>query len=215
MYPETIQKLIKEFSRLPGVGPKAAARFVFHLLRQSEDETNSLAASLADLKKKVILCSFCRNPFEPKSEEMLCDICSDARRDQTKICVVEKEADLELLEKTHKYRGLYFVLGSLLTPLQKKETEKLIVHDFFQRLKSPGQFGLAQASFQEIILAVSYTTEGEATSLYLERLLAPLKMTADSKIKITRLGRGLPLGAEIEYADEETISFALDNRKEI
>lgn len=215
MYPETIQKLIKEFSRLPGVGPKAAARFVFHLLRQPEIETVSLATSLLDLKKKVTLCSFCRNPFEPKDKEALCGICSDARRDQTKICVVEKEADLELLEKTRKYHGLYFILGSLLTPLQKKETEKMIVQDFLQRLQSPAQFGLDQASFQEIILAVSYTTEGEATSLYLERLLAPLKMAAGSTIKTTRLGRGLPLGAEIEYADEETLSSALEARKEV
>ena len=146
--------------------------------------------------------------FEPKKEEVLCPICSDISRDKTLLCLVEKEADLVLLERTEKYQGLYFILGGLLSPLRKREAEKLVIDNLLQRIKNPAGFGV-KAGFKEIIIAISYTTEGQATSLYLERTLKPFN------IKISRLGQGLPLGAEIEYADEETLSYALESRKEV
>ena len=209
MYSPAIQKLIDIFSRFPGVGPRTASRFVFYLLRQSQPEADELLSSIINMRKAVQICTFCRNPFEPKSKETLCLICGDARRDKTLLCVVEKEADLALLEKTKKYKGLYFVLGGLLSPLRKKETERLMIESFLKRVKSPEQFGLMGSDFKEVIVAISYTTEGEATTLYLERALKPFNK------KITRLGQGLPLGAEIEYADEETLSSALAGRKEV
>ncbi|MDP3093357.1 MAG: recombination mediator RecR [bacterium] len=207
MFSPKIQKLIGIFSHFPGVGPKTASRFVFYLLRKPESQIEEILGSIADLKKIVRICQFCLNPFEPKAKELLCPICLDPGRDKSLLCLVEKEADLDLLEKTRKYRGLYFILGGLLSPLKKRETEKLIIDSLLERLKNPASFGLSKADFKEIIIAISYTTEGIATSLYLERVLKPLNK------KITRLGQGLPIGAEIEYADEETLSSALEGRK--
>ncbi len=209
MYSPAIQELIDIFSRFPGVGPRTASRFVFYLLRKPQLEVDELLDSILKLRQAVKICAFCLNPFEPKSQETLCPICADPRRNKTLLCVVEKEADLVLLEKTKKYKGLYFVLGGLLSPLKKKETERLMVESFLKRVKSPEQFGLVESDFKEVIVAISYTTEGEATALYLERALKPFNK------KITRLGQGLPLGAEIEYADEETLSSALESRREV
>lgn len=201
--------MIDLLSRFPGLGPRGASRIVFYLLRKPAADLDNFMASLADLKKSVKLCLFCLNPFEPRERGQLCEICSDSKRDRSLICVVEKEADLELLEKTRKYKGLYFILGALLTPLKKRETEKQIVEALLKRIKNPAGFGLTGAKFKEAILAISFTTEGQASSLYLERVLKPLG------IKISRLGRGLPVGAEIEYADEETLSSALEGREEV
>ncbi len=209
MYSSTIQKLIDLFSSLPAIGPKSASRIVFYLLKRPSAEIDEFLNSFSQLKKAVKICFFCQNPFEPKKGETLCSVCSNPQRDKTLLCLVEKEADSEILEKTKKYRGFYFILGGLLSPLRKKETEKIIIENLLKRLKKPSQFGLAAADFKEIILAIGYTTEGIATSLYLERALKPLGL------KISRLGLGLPLGAEIEYADEETISSALDSRKQV
>ena len=210
MYSPTIQKLIDLFAALPAIGPKSASRIVFYLLKRPQAEIDEFLNSFGQMKKAVKICVFCQNPFEPKKgNEVLCQICSDPQRDKSLLCLVEKEADLEILEKTKKYQGFYFVLGGLLSPLRKKEAEKTIIENLLKRLKKPSQFGLAKADFKEIILAISYTTEGIATSLYLERALKPLGL------KITRLGLGLPLGAEIEYADEETISSAIESRKEL
>lgn len=209
MHSPAIQKLIDIFSRFPGIGPRTAGRFVFYLLRQPEAENKELCQAISDLQKAVKICSFCQNPFEAVKTETLCEICSNPRRDKSLLCVVEKEADLELLEKTRKYQGLYFILGGLLSPFRKKEAEKSTIDNLLKHLKNPTNFGLAGAGFKEVILAISYTVEGRATSLYLERVLKPLGF------KISRLGQGLPVGGEIEYADEETISSALEARKEI
>ena len=215
-YSPAIQKLIEVFSRFPEVGARTASRFVFYLLKQGEIQIDEVMAALLNLKKSVRLCGFCHNhfepkynPFDPKGKEGLCQICFDSRRDKTLLCVVEKEADLVLIEKTKKYPGLYFILGGLFSSLRKKESEKLLADNLLKRIKNPASFGLAGAKFSEIILALSLTTEAEATSLYLERVLKPLGL------KISRLGRGLPLGAEIEYADEETLSSALEGRREL
>jgi recombination protein RecR len=213
MYPKSIQKLIDLFSKFPTVGPRTAARFVFYLMGLSKEEVNDLLKSIIVLKKNVKLCSFCFNPFEPsevltkEGETNLCKICSNPTRDKTLFCVVEKESDLISIEKTKKYNGFYFVLGGTVSKLKKEEIEKLRTKELIERIKNPAKFGIPNLKIDEVILAINPTTEGEATILYLERLLKPLG------IKTSRLGRGLPLGAELEYADEETLGSALDGRK--
>ncbi len=204
MYSKTIQKLIDLFSRFPGVGPRTAARFVFYLLAKEKEEIDELIFQLSELKEKIKFCQFCFNPFE--GEKNLCQICLDLSRDKSLICVVEKEQDLAAIEKTKKYRGYYFILGGTVSTLKKEEIEKLRIDELIERIKNPEKFGV-KASFKEIILALNPTTEGEATALYLERKLKNLGK------KITRLGRGLPIGAELEYADEETLGSALEGRK--
>ena len=205
MYPPLIQKLIEKFSKFPTVGPRTAARFVFYLLRVGEKEVEELISLISQLKKSIKLCSFCFNPFQDEGD--LCSICLNPSRDKSLLCVVEKEADLESLEKTKKYKGFYFILGGTISALKKKELEKLRTEELQKRIKNPSKFGLQGVDFQEIILATNPTPEGEATTLYLERQLKPLGK------KITRLGRGLPVGGELEYADEETLGNALEGRK--
>ena len=198
MYSPSIQKLIKLFAKFPTVGPRTAARFVFYLLKLSPKETSELLEAVSELKTKVRLCSFCFKPFE--SETNLCEICSAANRDKTLLCVVEKETDLETLEKTKKYKGLYFILGGTVSRLRKKDVEQLRLKELKERSQKA----------KEIIIAINPTTEGEATALYLERWL---KKNLPSGRKITKLGRGLPVGSELEYADEETLSSALESRR--
>jgi len=198
MYPKTIQKLIDLFSKFPTVGPRTAARFVFYLMRTPDKQIQELLNSISELKKTVKICSFCFNPFEGESE--LCPICSDPRRDKSLLCIISNETDLSAIEKTKKYNGLYFIFGGTVSTLKKADIEKLRVKELGERVKN-------HPEIQEIIVAIDPTTEGEATALYLERFLKPFNK------KITRLGRGLPVGAELEYADEETLSSALESRK--
>jgi len=198
MFPPSIQKLIDLFSKFPTVGPRTAARFVFYLMKISKEETEGLINSISNLKKTVKICSFCFNPFEGEGE--LCKICADSSRDRTLLCVVEKETDLFTLEKTKKYKGLYFILGGTVSTFKKADVEKLRNKELKERIKS-------YPEIKEVIIATNPTTEGEATALYLERLLKPFNK------KTTRLGRGLPVGAELEYADEETLSSALESRR--
>ena len=197
MYSPSIQKLIEQFSQFPTVGHRTAARFVFYLLKLPKGDVKKIIESIAELKNKVKLCSFCFKPFE--SDANFCEICSDARRDKTLLCVVEKETDLETMEKTKKYHGRYFILGGTVSKLKKEDIEKLRIKELLEKAKL--------SEIQEIIIATNPTTEGEATALYLERTLKPIRK------KTTRLGRGLPVGGELEYDDEETLSSALDNRK--
>lgn len=212
MYPQAIQHLIELFSRFPTVGPRTAARFVFYLQELSSKEIGELIDAIQDLKRKVRPCRFCFLPFQ--GDEELCSICSDPKRDRSLLCIVEKETDLEALEKTKKYQGLYFVLGGTLGRLRKKDIEKLRTKELQARITHPEKFGLENTQFQEIIIATNATREGETTALYLQRLLAPSKNLPDGRqVKITRLGRGLPVGGELEYADEETLAGALDSRK--
>jgi len=206
-YPPSIQKLIDIFSKFPTVGPRTAARFVFYLMRMKKEEVDEILNSISNLKKNVKICSLCFNPFEPASVkttagagEGLCSICSNPSRDKTLLCIVANETDLVALEKIKKYNGLYFILGGTVSTLKKADIEKLRVKELEERLKS-------HPEIKEIILALNPTTEGEATALYLERVLKPLGK------KITRLGRGLPVGGELEYADEETLGSALDGRR--
>jgi len=221
MYSPSIQKLIEIFSKFPTVGPRTAARFVFYLMRTKNEEIEEILNSISNLKKNVKICSFCFNPFEPSSvedEEKLCPICSNPSRDKTLLCVVTNEIDLIAIEKIKKYQGLYFILGGTVSTLKKADFEKLRIKELQERIKnqppSPAKRGEAKdegkpqhPQIKEIILALNPTAEGEATILYLERLLKPLNK------KISRLGRGLPVGGELEYADEETLGSALEGRK--
>ena len=198
MYPKSIQKLIDLFSKFPTVGPRTAARFVFYLMGLNKEEIEELIKSISDLKKNVKICPFCFNSFE--GEDKFCQVCSNPSRDKTLLCIVANETDLMAIEKTKKYNGRYFILGGTVSTLKKADIEKLRIKELEERVKN-------NPEIKEIILAINPTTEGEATTLYLERLLKPLNK------KITRLGRGLPVGGELEYADEETLSSALEARK--
>ena len=200
MLSPTIQKLIDLFSKFPTVGPRTASRFVFYLLGLKKEEIEEITSAILKLKKNIKICHFCFNPFEQVLPNMLCPICANPSRNKALLCVVEKETDLNSIEKTKKYNGRYFILGGTISRLKKAEIEKLRIKDLEARVKY-------EKEIQEIILAINPTPEGEATTLYLERLLKPYNK------KISRLGRGLPSGGELEYADEETLSSALEGRK--
>jgi recombination protein RecR len=198
MHSKTIKKLITLFSNFPTVGPRTAARFVYYLLKLKGEEIKEIIFSISELKDKIKTCKSCFSFFE-KNDQELCDICQDNKRDKSLLCLVEKETDLASLEKTKKYNGLYFILGSTILKF-KKEKKELRIDELLERIKKSKEI-------KEIVIALNSTAEGETTTLYLERLLKPFNK------KITRLGRGLPLGSELEYADEETLTSALENRK--
>lgn len=203
MYSPSIQKLIEIFSKFPTVGPRTATRFVFYLMTMKKEEVDETINAISKLKINVKICSFCFNPFEPAPgalSEKLCPICSNPSRNKTLLCIVEKEIDLSAIEKIKKYQGLYFILGGTVASLKKEALERLRIKELVKRLKE-------HPEIQEIIIATNPTAEGQTTALYVERVLKPINT------KITRLGRGLPLGGELEYADEETLSFALEGRK--
>ncbi len=167
-------------------------------MRLPREEVEKLTASISELKNNVKICKSCFNPFESDAE--LCQICSNPSRDKSLLCIVANETDLTSIEKTKKYKGLYFILGGTVSALKKTDLEKLRIGELENTIKS-------RSEIQEIILAMNATTDGEATVLYLERFLKPFNK------KITRLGRGLPVGAELEYADEETLKAAFEGRK--
>jgi len=209
MHPPVIQKLIELFSKLPTVGPRTAARFVFYLIKLPQEELEELIEAIENLKQDIRICSFCFKPFQ-NSQEKLCEICSNNGRDKTTLCLVEKESDLNSIEDTKRYKGLYFILGGTISGLKKEDFEKIRAEELEQRMKNPENYGLSGTNFKEIIIATNPTTEGEATGLYLERKLKELNLT---DIKITHLGRGLPVGGELEYADDETLASAFEGRK--
>ena len=197
MYPKSIQKLINLFSKFPTVGPRTASRFVFYLIKLPKEQFEELSSTIENIKKNIKVCSLCFNPFE-NSQETLCSICKNDSRDKELLCVVEKEGDLESIEKTKKYNGLYFILGGIIN-LKRNNKEKIRIEELKNRIKN--------SEFKEVIIAINPTTEGEITRLLLERELKPFN------IKITHLGRGLPMGSELEYADQETLSSAFEGRK--
>jgi len=196
-YPDPIQKLIQEFNKLPGIGPKTAERFVFYLLKQPKEEIELLTKALEDLKQANLTCSQCFN-IAAKDP---CYICSDQKRDNKTICIVAEIHDLATLETTGEYNGLYHVLGGVLNPLAGITPDKLKVKELVERIKKDKP--------EEIILGLNPDMEGESTVLYLKKLLQPLN------IKLTRLARGLPMGADLEYADEVTLINALKNRNQL
>jgi len=195
-FAEPIANLIKEFSKLPGIGPKSAQRLVYYLLRNSNEEAKALAEAILELKEKIRLCSICFNITDCDP----CVICQDKERDHSKICVVEKPSDVLPLERTGKYQGMYHVLHGAINPSQGIVPEQLRINELLSRL----QDGLVS----EVILATNPNMEGETTALYLYRILEPLG------IHITRLARGLPFGGELEYADDVTLAQALESRRE-
>lgn len=198
MYPKSIQKLIDLFSKFPTVGPRTAARFVFYLIKLSQEEIKELSSLIETLKNSIKTCPSCFNTFDPStSSEQVCEICSNGGRNKELLCVIEKESDLITIEKTKTYKGLYFVLGGTIN-LKKENSEKIRIEELKQKIEKD--------DFKEIIIALNPTTEGEATALLVERSLAPYK-----KI-VTRLGRGLPVGGELEYADPDTLESAFNSR---
>ncbi len=196
MYPKSFKKLIDNFAALPSVGPKMAERLVLFLFKQDTAKLADFARNLEDFKKNLRHCKKCWNI----SEEEYCAICNDPGRDQRTICVVEDTLDIFAIEKTKKYLGVYHVLGGVLNPTKTLGSENLHLKDLENRI--------GKEKITEVILAMNPTTEGDATTLYIARILK------DKGIKITRLARGLATGADIEHADELTLSSAILNRKE-
>jgi recombination protein RecR len=195
--PGALARLVGELLKLPGIGPKTAQRLAFHLLKASKEEAISLAQAILDLKEKMRLCPICSNV----TEEELCAICQDPNRDASIICVVEEANDLMAVEKTREFRGLYHVLGGTLSPLEGKGPEQLTAKELLKRL--------GEGMVKEVILATNPNVEGEATAMYLSRLLKPFG------VKVTRIARGLPMGGDLEYADEVTLAKSLEGRREI
>jgi len=215
MFSPSTQKLIGLFSKFPSVGPRTASRFVFYLIDLPQEKFNELINSLTDLKNKIKICSFCFNPFESETgnEYGLCPICQNPSRNKNLLCIVEKENDLISIEKSGKYKGLYFILGGTILGLKEEELKKIKIAELEERIKNPEKFE-PKPLIKEIIMATNPTPEGEATALLIERKIKSLLLPNGAELpKITRLGRGLPTGGELEYADDETLSGAFDSRR--
>ena len=210
MYPNPLQKLIDIFTKFPGIGPRQAARFAFFVLRESEGLKDALASALKETEERIGFCAQCFRTIEKRTadEPSLCAFCRDPKRDQGRIAVVEKESDAQSIEKTGAHQGVYHILGGIISPLDPDSPKKIHLRELYERVKKAGE----ARSEVEVILATSATTEGDTTALYIERILMPLK-EQNPALKISRLGRGLSLGSELEYADEVTIKNALNNRR--
>ena len=193
---EAINKLIQEFNKLPGIGPKSAQRLTYHLLRAPEEQTKLLAEALLSVKQKITLCSICFNVTESDP----CPICRSDQHDQSKICIVEQPQDILALEHTRIYDGLYHVLHGAISPTEGVAADDIRIKELLNRLQG--------SSVNEVILATNPNLEGEQTAMYLHRLISPLG------IKVTRLARGLPFGTELEYADDVTLTRAIEGRQE-
>lgn len=196
-FAEPLARLIQEVKRLPGIGQKSAQRIAFHILRAPRDDVERLAAALIDVKEKLGLCAECNNI----SDAELCPFCRDPHRDRRKICVVEEPHNILPVETTRVYDGLYHVLHGSISPLRGVGPEQLRIRELLQRLE--------KGEVEEVILATNPTVEGEATAVYLARLLKPLG------VRVTRIAMGIPVGSDLEYADEVTMSKSLENRREI
>lgn len=196
--PTPVRKLIESFEKLPGIGPKTAQRLTFYLLHVPQKQLNEFSESLSALKKRTVLCSICLNVAEKDP----CPICSDRNRDKSIICVVEQPLDVLALEKTGEYKGVYHVLHGAISPLSNIGPDELHIREILDRVK-----GREGEEVKEIILATNPNMEGEATAMYVAKLIKPLG------IKVTRLAHGLPVGADLEYADEVTLSRAIEGRR--
>ena len=192
---EPIAGLIEELNKLPGIGPKSAKRLAYHLLRSPDEEARALAEAILTLKEKIKLCSICFDNTDCDP----CRICQDTERDHSKICVVEKPSDILPLEQTGKYNGVYHVLHGTISPTEGIGPEELKIKELLARLKD--------GSVTEVIVATNPNVESETMAMYLQRIIAPLG------VRVTRLARGLPFGAELEYADDLTLGQALENRR--
>jgi recombination protein RecR len=196
MLSPAVENLVAQLTRLPGVGTRTAHRLAFHLLRVPKDEAEALAVAIGDVKERVRFCAECGN----LTEEERCEICRDERRDRSLVCVVEQPADLVSLERTHEYRGLYHVLGGSLSPIDGVEPEHLRIDELMGRVERNG--------IQEVVLATNPNMTGEATAAYLADRLR-------GRVRVTRLASGLPVGGDLEYADEVTLGRALAGRREM
>ena len=194
--PAPLARLVAELARLPGIGQRTAQRLAFHILRAPDEEAAALATAIAEVKEKVGLCERCFN----LAEGPLCRICSDSARDQATICVVEEPGDVIPIERTHEYRGLYHVLGGALSPIDGVDAEDLKIAELVRRVED--------GEISEVVLATNPTTTGEATALHIAGMLR-------GSVTVTRLASGLPVGADLEHADEVTLGKALAGRQEI
>ncbi|MBK9738808.1 MAG: recombination protein RecR [Actinobacteria bacterium] len=197
MYEGIVQDLIDELGRLPGVGPKGAQRIAFHILAADPADVARLAHALSEVKEKVRFCSICGNV----TEEQTCRICRDPRRDQTILCVVEEPKDVVAIEKTREFRGRYHVLGGAISPIEGIGPDDLRIRELVARL--------ADGTIVEVILATDPNLEGEATATYLARMISPLG------VAVSRLASGLPVGGDLEYADEVTLGRAFEGRRRV
>ena len=199
---EPVARLIESFARLPGIGPKTAQRLTYHLLRAPETEARTLAAALVDVRDKVVFCDLCFNI----SEETLCAICQDPGRDQRRLCVVEEPLDVLALERTGEFKGRYHVLHGAISPIDGIGPERLKIRELLARADDASRDGVA---FEEVIIATNPTLEGEATAMYLAERLESVVGS------VTRIARGLPVGGDLEYADEVTLIRALQGRRAV
>jgi recombination protein RecR len=197
-----IQDLIDELSKLPGIGPKSAQRVAFHLLKTTPAEAQRLAQSITEVKEKVRLCRRCFN----LADQELCEFCRDTRRDPSVICVVQEPPDIVAVERTREFRGVYHVLHGAISPIDGVGPDDLRISELLERLNSLGN---GEGSVREVIIATNPNTEGGATAMYLARLLVPLG------VEVTRLASGLPVGGDLEYADEVTLGRALEGRRKM
>jgi recombination protein RecR len=195
--PEPLTRLIEELQRLPGIGPKGAQRLAFHVLKAPRDQAEQLAAAIRELKERVTYCSICNNITDVDP----CEFCRDERRDRRVICVVEEPQNVAAIEKTREFKGVYHVLMGAISPLQGIGPDQLKVKGLLARV--------AEGDIAEVILATNPNVEGEATALYLARLFKPLG------VKVTRIAMGVPVGSDLEYADEVTMHKALEGRREV
>jgi len=191
-----VARLVEELSRLPGIGPKTASRLTFYLLRAPIEQVKALSQAIGELKEKIVTCEICYNV----TEESPCDICRDEERDRSLLCVVEEPLDVIAIERTG-YKGLYHVLGGVISPVEGIGPEDLKIVQLLRRLENE--------PVKEVILATNPSLEGESTAMYILRLLKPLK------IKVTRIAHGLPVGGDLEYADQVTLTRALEGRREM
>lgn len=198
--PKAIQQVIESFERLPGVGPKTAQRLTFYLLHVPQGELDRFANSVANLKNNTVMCSTCFSVDETDP----CSICSDSRRDQSVVCVVEQPLDVLALERSGKYHGVYHVLHGKIDPLNNIGPDEIYIQQLLDRIKSQ------ESRIKEVILATNPTMEGEATAMFISKQLR----VQNQELRITRIGRGLPTGADLEYADPTTLERAMDGRSE-
>lgn len=204
LLPKPLARLIESFERLPGIGPKTATRLAFYLLHVPQEELDQFAQRLTALKTQTVLCSVCKNV----SEENPCSICNNSRRDSAIICVVEQPTDVLSIEKTGKYRGVYHVLHGAIDPLSNIGPDEIYIADLIKRVSGTGY------RVSEVILATNPNMEGEATAMYITKKLREQLTMNNQRLTISRLAHGLPVGADIEYADEVTLSRALEGRRE-
>lgn len=197
MYATPIARLIEEFAKMPGIGKRTAERLAYYVLKLPKEEVASFAEALTGAKEKIIFCPVCQS----LTEKVPCDICADSRRDQSLICVVEKPKDVVKIEKTREYKGTYHVLHGVISPMDGVGPDDIRIKELLTRV--------TEGNIKEIIMATNPNLEGEATAMYIAKLLSPFE------VKVTRLAHGIPVGGDLEYADEVTLTRALEGRHEI